>query len=156
MHVHLKKTKDIIEITAHQHRKTRENSSLTIVNIYVPIKSRENTLLMRVKTFASEGYSSLRVDLFRTEPSSKFKLGLRNDYPAEDTQNCNLFLTFFPLFKRKTVCKHSQPSMHLGVAPDYKKYQLTVLQKEIHVRYLKLDELENLDPGPLYNAVVAH
>ena len=42
------------------------------------------------------------------------------------------------------------------MAPDYETYQLTVLQKEIHVRYLKLNELENLDAGSLYNAVVAH
>ena len=42
------------------------------------------------------------------------------------------------------------------MAPDYEKYQLTVLQKEIHVRYLKLNELKNLDAGSLYNAVVAH
>ena len=42
------------------------------------------------------------------------------------------------------------------MAPDYEKYQLTVLQKEIHVRYLKLIELENLGAGSLYNAVVAH
>ena len=33
LHVHLKKTKDIIKNTAHQHRKTRGNSRLTIVNI---------------------------------------------------------------------------------------------------------------------------
>ena len=42
------------------------------------------------------------------------------------------------------------------MAPDYEKCQLTVLQKEIHVRYLKLNELENLDAGSLCNAVVAH
>ena len=42
------------------------------------------------------------------------------------------------------------------MAPYFEKYQLTVLQKEIYVRYLKLNELENLDAGSLYNAVVAH
>ena len=38
------------------------------------------------------------------------------------------------------------------MAPDYEKYQLAVLRKKIHVRYLKLIELENLDAGSLYKS----